>query len=112
MSPHLARIAAAYLERLAETGGPDDIGAVGPDGPYPPDIRQHVGPLVAGLHRAGLVCRAPAAQSSRGPRHGSAVWQWQAVSRAACRAAADEYRRLAEVSDDDNRPGPAQRLLF
>ena len=114
MSHILRRIRADWLYRLA-SGEPGEIGQVGQPDRYPPRIAQAIGPMVAYLHRVGIIAHAGATYATRPARRRTVARLWRATDPAACAAlaAADVAWLASHPADDDAPPSePRQLLLF
>ena len=115
MTKRLLNVQAAFLERLADSAEPVDIGECGPRTKYDKREAKVIGPAVAGLQSSGLIVHADAKQSSRPTRNGTIVWRWLATCRDSCRREAAEIRKRADSMPDDDDDGPddpRQMLLF
>lgn len=83
MSHLIRRFRAALLRRLA-SGDAVEAGEVGLRDPYPPEVSQCIGPIIAALHRLKLIERAGATLASRPSRHRTVAQLWRAVDIAGC----------------------------
>ena len=105
MSPALRRVRAILLTQLA-TGRAVEVGESQPRGRYPREISQHIGPMVQGLRRAGLIVHAGVAYASRPARRRTVARLWRAVDRTACYAMGlADWQWLADHRDE--MPDPA-----
>jgi hypothetical protein len=104
---------ARFLEAVAESTVPLDVGAFGPASHYTVFERVRLGPLVNSIAASGILREAGADTSDRPSRKGCLTRKWLADCTTACRLKAAEYRKGAEPMDDDEPPnGPTQGLLF
>ena len=110
MKPFLLRIVAAFLERLAESLRPLEVGMFGPDR-YAPGDAKRIGPLIAAEAANGVIQRAGPGTSCRASRHAGLVNFWITNDPGRCRERAAELRRLADLFDDDGND-KRQTLLF
>ncbi len=107
----LRQIRAALLRRLA-TGEPVEIGEIGPRDAYPPHIAQSIGPMVAHLHRLGIIAHAGATYATRPTRRHTVARLWLVDDLAAGLAMADDDDAyLATHLDDDDPPASGMRQL-
>lgn len=56
---------------------------------YPPEVRNLIGPMIAGLHRDRVIEIAGSCLASRPTRHGTVTRKWRAVDRGRCRQLAE-----------------------
>jgi hypothetical protein len=103
-----------FLDAVAESSEPLDVGRFGPGEKYTSFEQVRIGPLVNSLQSSGFLVRADASNSERPSRNRAIVRRWLPACPDSCRLKAAEYRRRAEsLPDDDDLPhGPTQRLLF
>lgn len=113
MTRRLLRVLAEFLELLAASDRPVDVGAVGPDEAYSAREAKAIGPAVAKLAADGLIHPAGARPSVRRSRHGAVVWRWRTACPDACLLRAAEFRQEADqLADDDDGGNPRQKRLF
>ena len=115
MTKRLLLVLADFLELLAGTDKPVDVGAVGPDEPYSAREAKAIGPEIGKFAAGGLIRRAGGKRSDRPSRKGTVVWSWLPVCREACLAKAQELRQQAALLPDDDSVVPAnphQMVLF
>lgn len=87
----LRAIRAAFLRELA-TGRTVDAGEGQQRDPYPPGIRNAVGPMIAALRRNGVITPAGADYASRPTRRRTIARTWRGIEPEKC-------RRLAEADE-------------
>lgn len=115
MTKRLLLVLAEFLELLAGTEKPVDVGAVGPDEPYSAREAKAIGPAIAKFATDRLIRTAGARPSVRRTRHGAVVWQWLPIRREACRQKAQELRQKAALLPEDDSvaaTNPRQLVLF
>lgn len=110
MSSGLCLIIADFLEHLAESEKPLEIGAFGPKS-YTKRDAKRIGPLIAELAGKGLIRRDRPGTSCRVARNGGLVNYWRSNDREACLRKAAEFRRRAKWLDIDGNDERQQRLF-
>ena len=98
----LRAIRAAFLRELA-TGRTVDAGEGQQRDPYPPGIRNAVGPMIAALRRNGVITPAGADYASRTTRRRTIARKWRGTEPEKCRqlAEADEAWLAKRRKDAD-----------
>jgi len=114
MTPRLLCVLADFLDRLADSLTPVDIGECGPAERYSRREAKALGPAVAALAADGLITPADIARSARPYRHQALVRRWLSLTADGCRQRAAEYRRQAAMMTDatGESTGPRQLSLF
>ena len=110
MSKALYLIGADFLDLVAESSVPVEIGAVGPDR-YSARDAKRVGPMLTATAAKCSLRLAGTGTSCRPVRHGGLVNCWVTDDPDACRREAEAMRRRAELLDDDGND-KRQTLLF
>jgi hypothetical protein len=85
---YLRQIRARFLRELA-AGRIVDAGVGQSTDPYPPEVSQAVGPMIASLHRDGLIAIAGADYASRPTRHKTVARTWRANNIGRCKQLAE-----------------------
>ncbi len=111
MTKQIHLVLADFLDLLAESDEPVEVGQAGPEDRYSKREAKAIGLPVRDFAASGLIQSADADRSCRKSRNRSIVRRWQAVSREACRQKAEEHRRLAARMNDDGSDG-SQLTLF
>jgi hypothetical protein len=110
MRPLALKIVAEFLDRVADSERPLEVGVVGPDRYEPRDTKQ-VGPLIAELVSGGLLVKAEVGTSCRGSRHAGLVNYWRTDNPDGCRERAAALRLRAAGLDDDGNDAKQLRLF-
>ncbi len=100
MTKTVLLIGADFLDLVAKSSEPVEIGAVGPDH-YSARDAKRIGPMVASKAAKCSLRQASAGTSCRASRHGGLVNRWLTDNPDACRREAEAMRRRAEALDDD-----------
>lgn len=84
----LRTIRLVFLRQLA-AGQEADAGVGQRNDPYPPGVRNAIGPMISGLHRDGIIMMAGAGYASRPTRRRTVARLWRAVNPERCRLLAE-----------------------
>lgn len=110
MTKTVLLIGASFLELVAKSSVPVEIGAVGPDR-YSASDAKRIGPMVASKAAKCSLRQGAAGTSCRPSRHGGLVNRWFTDDPDACRREAEAMRRLAASLDDDGSDKRQKRLF-
>lgn len=101
MTRRLYIVLADFLDRLASSSEPVEVGQAGPVDRYSQREAKLIGPTVGAFATSGMIKPADVQCSCRPSRHRAIVRRWLPLCRESCRQKALEFRRRAERLDDD-----------